>query len=78
LQPTDDRLTDVTGERQPVLTVPLSSDHQVTLAPVDVADLQPSHLAGTQAKAGQEHQDGKVSPANWLAAVTALEQAGHV
>jgi hypothetical protein len=77
-QPADDRLTDVTGERQPVLTVCLASDHHVALAPVDVAKVQACHLAGTQPEAGQDHQDGEVPPPDRCAAVTALEKADHV
>jgi hypothetical protein len=61
-QPAGHRLADVGGQRQAVAAAALAADGDLTLAPVDVAQLQAGDLPGAQAQPGQQHDD-RVIPA---------------
>jgi len=49
------RLADIDGQRQHVVTAALAADEQLAAAPFNIIELEPSDLAGAQPEPRQQH-----------------------
>jgi hypothetical protein len=70
-EPVGDRVTDIGREREAVVPAALAPDEYLARSPVDVLKAQAGHLAGTKPEAGEQDEDGEVTPAERRSPVAA-------
>src|ERR1039458_5219630 len=64
-----DRLADIDGQRQHIVTAALAANEQLAATPVYVIEPQPGDLARAQPKARQQQQDREITPADHTATI---------
>lgn len=77
-QPAGHRLADIGGQRQAVAAAALAADGDLSLPPVDVAQLQARDFPCAQAQPGQQQHDREVPAAGHGAPVAAIDQPGQI
>ena len=77
LQIPDQRLADIDRQRQPVQTVALPANDQLTTPPVEILELHRGNLPGAQPEPHQQQQDRVIPPSDRPPPVAAGQQAAH-
>jgi hypothetical protein len=73
-QVADQGLTDLGGQRQPVVPPSLAADDELAGPPIEIGQLQARDLDGAQAKPRDQNRDREVAEADFAVAVTAVQQ----
>ena len=77
-QVSDDRLADISRQRQPLLATALAAHDELAGPPVEVVEPKRGHLAGPQPEPRQQREDGVIAHADVGVPIAGGEQRAHL